>query len=186
MNPALWQRWLHAIWYGNSGIYLLLLPLSWLYCAIVGLRRLAYRSGLLPSIRLDTRVIVVGNISAGGTGKTPLVIALAKRLQEAGFTVGILARGYRGKAKSWPQWVSTSSDPGQVGDEAVLLARSTGMPVCVGPDRVAAGNELLRKHPCDVIICDDGLQHYALQRDLEIALIDAARGHGRTIASRRH
>lgn len=178
MNRTHWQRWLHAIWYGNSGLYLLLLPLSWLYCGLVGLRRLAYRSGLFRSVRLNARVIVVGNISVGGTGKTPLVIALTQRLQQAGYAVGILARGYRGTARHWPQSVTPDSEPERVGDEAVLLADATGVPVYAGPDRVATGRALLQARRCDIIICDDGLQHYALARDLEIALVDAGRGHG--------
>ncbi len=178
MKRMQWQRRLHAIWYGDSGIYRLLLPLSWLFCAIVGLRRLAYRTGMLGSARLNAKVIVVGNISVGGTGKTPLVIALTRHLRQAGYNVGILTRGYRGTAQSWPQKVSADSDPLQVGDEAVLLADATGAPVYAGPDRLKAGRALLRETPCDILICDDGLQHYALQRDMEIALVDSSRGCG--------
>ena len=157
---------------------IVLLPFSWLYCALVWIRHLAYRVGLLRRIRLDSRVIVVGNIAVGGTGKTPLVIAIAKRAQQAGLRVGILTRGYLGRAGHWPQQVSGSSDPGEVGDEAVLLARKTRAVVFAGPDRVAAGRALLQGSPCDLLICDDGLQHYALQADTEIALVDAARGQG--------
>jgi tetraacyldisaccharide 4'-kinase len=178
MNRTQWEQRLQNIWYGQSSAYIPLLPLSWLYCAAAGIRRLAYRSGLLGTTRLDSRVIVVGNISVGGTGKTPLVIALAERLQQAGFTVGILTRGYLGCASHWPQPVSAGSDPQQLGDEAVLLARKTRAAVFAGPQRIAAGRALLQVSPCDVLICDDGLQHYALQRDVEIATVDATRGHG--------
>ena len=178
MKRARWQQRLQNIWYGKSSAYIPLLPLSWLYCAATAIRRLAYRSGLLGTTRLNSRVIVVGNISVGGTGKTPLVIALAERLQQAGYKVGILTRGYLGRASHWPQPVSAGSDPEQLGDEAVLLARKTRTVVFAGPQRVAAGRALLQVSPCDVLICDDGLQHYALHRDLEIATVDVTRGHG--------
>ncbi|MFQ5642965.1 MAG: tetraacyldisaccharide 4'-kinase [Thiogranum sp.] len=172
------QQHLHALWYGGSRAYLVLLPFSGLYCALAWLRRLAYRAGLLPVTYLDCRVLVVGNITVGGTGKTPLVIAVARRAQQAGLKVGILTRGYLGRARHWPQRVSHDSDPREVGDEAVLLARKTDAVVYAGPDRVAAGRALLRASPCDLLISDDGLQHYALQRDAEIALVDATRGQG--------
>ena len=178
MNRAVWEPRLQRLWYGNSKLAAVLLPLSGVFCALVQLRRAAYRAGLLPSRRLDTPVIVVGNITVGGTGKTPLVLALTRRLREAGFRVGILTRGYRGRRTSWPVQVSAASDPEQVGDEPVLLARNSGATVYAGPDRLAAGRALLASSPCDVLICDDGLQHYALRRDLEIAVIDAGRGHG--------
>jgi tetraacyldisaccharide 4'-kinase len=172
------EQRLQAIWYGDSNLYLALLPAAWLYCAVTGLRRLAYRLGLRRSASLDARVIVVGNLTAGGTGKTPLVIAITKLLQQAGYRTGIVTRGYGGQARHWPCAVTAASDPLEVGDEAPLLARHTGAPVYAGPDRVAAGRALLAAHACDVVISDDGLQHYALQRDVEIALVDALRGFG--------
>ena len=178
MKRARWEQRLQDIWYGKSSAYIPLLPLSWLYCAAAGIRRLAYRSGLLGTTRLHSRVIVVGNISVGGTGKTPLVIALAERLQQAGLRVGILTRGYLGRASHWPQPVSADSDPQQLGDEAVLLARKTRTTVFAGPQRVAAARALLQVSPCDVLICDDGLQHYALHHDVEIATLDVTRGYG--------
>ncbi len=178
MTRDWWERRLQRIWYGTRPDYIALLPLSWLYCALTILRRLTYRSGLLATTRLHSCVIVVGNVSVGGTGKTPLVIALAERLRKAGIKVGILARGYRGQASYWPQAVGRDSDPQQLGDEAVLLARKTRSPVFAGPRRVAAGRALLQISPCDVLICDDGLQHYAMHRDLEIATVDRRRGHG--------
>jgi len=171
-------RRLQLLWYGDSRLYLLLLPLSWLYCAVVELRRLAYRRGLLRSTALTCKVVVVGNLVAGGSGKTPLVMALADILASAGLRVGIVCSGYRGRARHWPQPVDASSDPREVGDEAVLLAQKTGLPVVAGRDRVAAGRALLRSTACDLLLCDDGLQHYALQRNLEIVVIDASRPQG--------
>jgi len=123
-------------------------------------------------------VIVVGNISVGGTGKTPLVIWIAKFLKESGFTPGIISRGYLGKAKSWPQQVRPDSDPVIVGDEAILISRQAACPMAVGPDRVAAANALLKYSDCDILISDDGLQHYALRRTLEVIVVDGVRRFG--------
>jgi len=178
MNRGRWQQMLHQTWYGGNKACLLLMPLAWLYCAVVVLRRLLFQIGVLSSTRIASKLIVVGNVVAGGTGKTPFVIALTRHLQQAGLSVGIVTRGYGGRSPCWPQRVSRSGDPLLVGDEAVLLARRTGVPVVAGPDRVAAAQALLDAQVCDVLISDDGLQHYALQRDMEIALIDAKRGHG--------
>jgi len=114
----------------------------------------------------------------GGTGKTPLTIWLHKFLKAQRFHPGIVSRGYRGQARHWPQQARADSDPVMVGDEAVVLARHTGGPIAVGPDRHAAAEALIRHHHCDVIISDDGLQHYRLQRDVEIAVIDGIRRHG--------
>jgi tetraacyldisaccharide 4'-kinase len=178
MNRGRWEQGLTRIWYGNSKAFVLMLPFSLLFCAFVQLRRLAYRKGFLPATRLGCKVVVVGNITVGGTGKTPLVIALARYLGDSGLKVGILTRGYAGRAAQWPRRVSADSDPCELGDEAVLLARKSGVVVFAGPDRCRAGQALLGYSPCDVIICDDGLQHYALQRDVEIATVDATRGNG--------
>jgi len=165
-------------WYARSPWLILLTPLSLLYRVVLWLRRNAYRSGFLSSYRLQRPVIVVGNLTAGGTGKTPLVAWLAGYLKQKGFRPGIVARGYGGRASSWPQQVVSGSDPGIVGDEAVMLAEITGCPMAVAPNRVAAARELLDHSDCDVIISDDGLQHYALRRDLEIAVIDGVRRFG--------
>jgi len=178
MKRADLEHWLQTLWYGRSYFYRILLPLSWLFCAVVIVRRAAYRAGLLSGGALDCPVIVVGNLVVGGTGKTPLVIALAKHLHQAGLRVGLLCRGYRGRARDWPQWVSADSDPDRVGDEAVLLAQKTGLPVVAGPQRLLAGRALLAQTGCDVLVCDDGLQHYALQRDVEIVVIDPGYGLG--------
>ena len=167
-----------AIWYGGHPLSLVLLPLSWLYRVVVGLRRLAYRRGWLKSHRLSLPVIVAGNLTVGGTGKTPLVLWLTAFLRRQGHRPGILTRGYGGKGTQWPCLVTADSDPFDVGDEPVLLARRSGCPVVAGPDRVAAGEMLVRTGGCDMIVTDDGLQHYRLERDLEILVVDASRGFG--------
>ncbi len=174
---------LQRYWYSNNLVALLLAPLSWLYCAITDLRRWAYGAGLLPTSKVDVPVIVVGNISVGGTGKTPLVAWLVDVLRTAGWRPGIVSRGYGGKADHWPQAVNADSDPARVGDEPVLLAQRCGCPISVGPDRVAAAQALIRAGTCDVIVADDGLQHFALERDLEIAVVDGSRrfGNGRCL-----
>lgn len=164
-------------WYRLSALSLALWPASLLYRLLVALRRLAYRSGALPAVRLPVAVIVVGNIVVGGTGKTPLVLWLASRLRRCGWKPGILSRGYRGGAAA-PMAVAAGSPPDLVGDEPLLLARNSGCPVWVGRDRVKAALELLAVHPeCNVLLLDDGLQHYRLARDIEIAVEDA-RGAG--------
>ena len=165
-------------WYARSPWLLLLTPLSLVFRVVVWLRRSAYRIGLLRSQRVSLPVIIVGNITAGGTGKTPLVIWLAEYLRDKGYRPGIISRGYGGKASSWPQQVRPDSDPAMVGDEAVLLAGATGCPMAVGPDRVATATALIEHSDCDVLVSDDGLQHYALQRDIEIVVIDGIRRFG--------
>ncbi|WP_297527037.1 tetraacyldisaccharide 4'-kinase [Thiohalobacter sp.] len=174
---ALAER-LQRLWYGRSPAALWLLPLAWLFCALVTVRRRLYRRGLLRVQRLPVPVIVVGNITVGGTGKTPLVAWLARRLREAGFRPGLIARGHGGGARTWPQQVRGDSDPRVVGDEPVLLARLTGCPMAVGPDRVEAARQLLAHSDCDILLSDDGLQHYRLGRDLEIAVLDGVRRLG--------
>lgn len=166
------------IWYGRSPWVWPLLPLSALYCAVVAARRWSYRIGVKKPHRLNVPVIVVGNLTVGGTGKTPLVIWLARFLRAQGYHPGLIARGYGGKAAHWPQTVTADSNPAQVGDEPVLLVRATGCPMVVAPDRVAAARALLAENDCNVIISDDGLQHYALGRDIEIAVIDGERRFG--------
>ena len=165
-------------WYTRSPWLLLLTPLSLVYRIITRLRRFAYRSGIFRSTRVSLPVIIIGNITVGGTGKTPLVVWLAEYLRGKGYQPGIISRGYGGQAGSWPQQVRPDSDPCVVGDEAVLLASRTRCPMAVAPDRVAAANALIEHSDCDVILSDDGLQHYALQRDIEIAVIDGVRRFG--------
>jgi tetraacyldisaccharide 4'-kinase len=165
-------------WYVRSPWMILLTPLSLVYRIAVWLRRQAYRSGLFPSHKLPVPVVIVGNITVGGTGKTPLVAWIATYLKTLGYHPGVVARGYRGKAGSWPQQVRPDSDPVMVGDEAVLLAGLCGCPMSVAPNRVAAAAALIEHNHCDIIVSDDGLQHYALQRDVEIAVIDGVRRFG--------
>lgn len=165
-------------WYSRSPVVLFLLPLSLLFGAVTTVRRWLYRRGVFRVRRAASPVIVVGNITVGGTGKTPLVIWLAEYLRSQGYKPGIVARGYGGKASVWPQQVRPDSDAVVVGDEAVLLAQRSGCPVCVGPDRAAAITELLSHMDCDIVISDDGLQHYAMARDLEICVVDGERGFG--------
>jgi len=165
-------------WQGWRPLTLLLLPLSGLYCLLAALRRLAYVLGLRRTRRLGVPVVVVGNITVGGTGKSPLVIWMARRLVEMGHRPGIITRGYGGSSETWPREVTAQSSAGEVGDEAVMLRRRTGCPVYAGPSRWEAGTRLLAEHDCDIILSDDGLQHTALARDLEIAVIDGERRFG--------
>jgi tetraacyldisaccharide 4'-kinase len=165
-------------WYTRNPLSLMLLPLAGVYCLLSIARGLGYRYGLFTELRLDVPVIVVGNITVGGAGKTPFVAWLVTWLQARGLRPGIVARGYRGRATSWPQAVSTDTDPLLVGDEPVMLVRQTGCPVVVGPNRVAAARQLVTAHQCNIIVSDDGLQHYRLARDFEIAVVDGSRREG--------
>jgi len=164
-------------WYRLTALSVLLMPLSLIFCALVKLRYTLYRLGVIRSTRLPVPVIVVGNITVGGTGKTPLVIWLANFLRQAGHRPGIVTRGYRGNSRTWPVAVTPQTPAERVGDEAVLLARHSGCPVFAGSDRVAAAR-LHVEQGCNMIISDDGLQHYRLRRDLEIAVIDSKRRFG--------
>ena len=159
-------------WYRLSAVSILLVPLSLVFRLLVGLRRLLFKLGALPSSRLHIPVVVVGNLTVGGTGKTPLVLALATALGRNGLRPGILSRGY-GSGSASPRAVTAGGKAERVGDEPLLLAERSGCPVWVGADRVAAARALCAAHPeCNVILCDDGLQHYRLQRDFEIAVED--------------
>ncbi len=167
------MRSIERHWERVTPVSLLLYPLSLLYGAVAGTRR-----AVIAPERLPVPVVVVGNITAGGTGKTPLTLWLAEFLKARGFAPGIVSRGYGGNAKT-PLPVAPDSDPFACGDEAVLLARRSGCPVWVGVDRVAAARALLAAQPsCNVVLSDDGLQHHALARDIEICVVDAARGFG--------
>jgi len=171
------DAWLQRLWYGNSVWRWGLAPLAILFWLVTSLRRLCYRVRILRSIRVRRPVIVVGNIVAGGVGKTPFVIWLASQLMERGLKPAIVSRGYGGSARDWPQNVSAETDPALVGDEPVLIAQRTGCMVVADPDRVAAVNRAIDLG-ADVLISDDGLQHYRLQRDFEIAVVDGTRGFG--------
>lgn len=159
-------------WRVRGLLALALLPLGALFFLLAGLRRAAYRVGLLRAVRLPVPVVVIGNIIAGGAGKTPLTLWLAQTLREAGRQPGIVSRGY-GRDGDTVRKVGAGATAATVGDEPLLLARRSGCPVFVGSDRVAAAQALLAAHPdCDLILCDDGLQHYRLARDVEIAVVD--------------
>ena len=175
-NNTTWlQQWLERIWYENGKGRFLLLPFSLLYCAVNACQR---KMQSRNQLKFPCAVIVVGNITVGGTGKTPLTIHISKLLQKAGYKPAIITRGYGGKAVSWPQSVTASSVASMVGDEAVLMASRTGVPVYAGANRVESIRELLHAHECDVVISDDGMQHYKLPRDIQIAVVDAERQFG--------
>jgi tetraacyldisaccharide 4'-kinase len=168
---------LTKLWYRDDSGPSLLQPLSWLYDAAVRLRRNAFEHGWLSTHRVGKPVIVVGNLTVGGTGKTPMVIWLARQLSQRGFKVGIVSRGYGSRPQEEPRPVTPESSWRDVGDEPLLLARRTGCVTMVGRDRVAAARALVKNH-VDLIVADDGLQHLRLARDYEIVVIDGARGFG--------
>jgi tetraacyldisaccharide 4'-kinase len=164
-------------WQKVTSLALLLYPLSLVFRLAVFGRKMLYRLRILPGTRLPVPVIVVGNISVGGTGKTPLVLWVVALLAQRGLRPGIVSRGYGGSDAV--QSVTPDSDPAVVGDEPVMLARRCDAPIWVGRDRIAAANALLAAHPaCGVIVCDDGLQHYRLARDVAVAVVDGERGLG--------
>ncbi|HWS78215.1 MAG TPA: tetraacyldisaccharide 4'-kinase [Thermomonas sp.] len=166
-----------AYWYDGSPPPLSALALSALYGGVTALRRTAYRRGWIGRRQAGAPVIVVGNITAGGTGKTPLVIALVARLRAQGWTPGVASRGHGREDEATPRWVEQDSAAAHVGDEPLLIARRTGAKVRVDRDRFAAARGLVAAG-CDVIVCDDGLQHYRLARDIEIEVQDARRRYG--------
>ncbi|QLB13321.1 lipid-A-disaccharide kinase [Bisgaardia hudsonensis] len=156
----------------------LLLPFSALFWLIAQIRLLLFKKNILSSYHSPVPVIVVGNISVGGNGKTPVVIWLVQQLQKQHFKVGVISRGYGSQSGYYPRLVSSKDEPIQCGDEPVLIAKRTNVPVCISASRKEAIELLLKEYACDVIISDDGLQHYKLQRDFEIIVIDADRGIG--------
>ena len=173
-QSTVWER----LWYGYHPLAQLLAPLGYLFNVIVSLRRWFYRIGLFRKKRFAVPVIVVGNVTVGGTGKTPLVIWLANHLRSRGYRPGIVSRGYKGKSKEWPLVVNENSDTEMSGDEAAMIARRTQCPMVIGPNRRAAIKRLLSEYDCNIVISDDGLQHYAMARDIEIIVADGARGFG--------
>lgn len=168
--------WYQKLSLKNIPAVLPLLPFTALFGAVTSIRRKCYRNGIFKRTKLNSPVIVVGGISVGGTGKTPLCIALLLKLKELGYKPGLISRGYRGKADSYPFTVSVTTDVAKCGDEPLLIKMSVGDSAVVAVDPVRErGAEYLEHLGCDVIVTDDGLQHYSLDRDLEIVVIDGKR-----------
>lgn len=174
---------LQAAWRPGHPLGAALSPLGWLYRLLLACRRGAYAVGLRSAARVDAPVIVVGNLTVGGAGKTPLVAWLAQYLKARGRRPAILSRGYGGAPGRQVRWVDAAADPARVGDEPVLLARRTACPVLTSPRRADAARAALRRGDCDILLCDDGLQHAALARDVEIVVVDGRRrfGNGRCL-----
>ena len=166
------------IWSGESPLWLLLLPLSWLYGLVSGIIRLCWRLGLKKAWHAPVPVVVVGNLTAGGNGKTPVVVWLVEQLQQRGIRVGVVSRGYGGKAAHYPLLLTPETTTAEAGDEPVLIFQRTGAPVAVSPARVDAVKALLADSSVQLIVTDDGLQHYRLHRDKEIVVIDGVRRFG--------
>lgn len=167
-----------AFWLTRGWIAWLLWPLSLLFQLLAGLRRHAFSQHWLKPWQSPVPVVVVGNITVGGAGKTPLTIALANHLSAQGIAVGLINSGYGGGSAHWPLPVDADTAASAAGDEAVLLARRCDAPVVAGRDRVAAVQRLLAEWPVDLLLCDDGLQHYRLARDAEIAVVSVSQGVG--------
>lgn len=165
-------------WYSNSKLAWLFLPFSLLFWLISQIRRALFSLNILSSYKSPKPVIIVGNLSVGGNGKTPVVVWLVEELQKQGLRVGVISRGYGSQSKTYPLLVTPETDPVQGGDEPVLIAKRTGVPVVISPNRQHAIELLLKTQNCDLIISDDGLQHYKLQRDIEIVVMDAERALG--------
>ena len=156
----------------------LLLPLSWLYCLSATLHRLSWRTPLRAPLAVDVPVLVVGNVTVGGTGKTPLVLAITEYLLGIGRKPGIVSRGYGGGGGHRPHLVGLEDSPHRVGDEPLLMKRRSVCPVAICSDRFAAARLLVERELCDVIVCDDGMQHHRLRRNVDIVVIDGERGLG--------
>lgn len=169
---------LQAGWTIPGWINYALLPLSWLYTLLYRIKVWMYRAGLQRTARVAVPVIVVGAMTVGGSGKTPLVITIARQLKAWGYRPGVIARGYKGQSTSWPRLVKPDTPALEVGDEALLIRVSTDLPVVAGPDRVQDAKMLIEKCNCDVIVSDDGFQHLALYRNLNIVVIDSEFGFG--------
>lgn len=170
-KEALWLR----AWYENKGWVYGLLPVEWLFRGVAWLRRWWLIKNCQTTLTLP--IVVVGNISVGGTGKTPLIIAMVKHLEARGYTVGVVSRGYGSCAPEYPYLITQASTTIEASDEPLHIWQATGCQVCIDANRVAAA-ELLQKNGCDILLSDDGLQHYRLDRALEIVVVDAARGFG--------
>ncbi|MNZ29476.1 Tetraacyldisaccharide 4'-kinase [compost metagenome] len=171
------ERLLDA-WYKGHPALTLLRPLEWLYRAVAQRKRAAYLAGQAGSWRAPVPVIVVGNITVGGTGKTPMILWLIEHCRARGLKVGVVSRGYGAKPPHYPWRVRAEQQATEAGDEPLMIVQRCGVPLMIDPDRPRAVQALLAEEPLDLILCDDGLQHYRLARDLELVLVDAARGLG--------
>ena len=165
-------------WYQGQPLLLALSPLEWLYRAVVVARRRRFLQGKGDIYRAPVPVIVVGNLTLGGTGKTPLTLWLVQHCQQRGIRVGVVSRGYGAKPAAFPHWVRADEPAAQAGDEPLLMVQRSGVPLVIDPQRSRAVQTLLAGQSVDLVLCDDGLQHYRLARDLELVLVDASRGLG--------
>ena len=170
------ERVLNSIWYGRNALSLLLIPLSWPVQWVVARRRA--RAPAKHSTPEGVSVWVIGGLTAGGTGKTPVLIALGQWLIERGYRVGVVSRGYGGEGHREPHWVEDQDAARVVGDEPLLVKQRLGVPVVVCSDRQRAVSDLIARADIDVVLSDDGMQHYAMPRDAEIVVLDAERGLG--------
>jgi len=166
-----------AWWFGDASVPVWARLLAPVYAGVTALRRRLYRGGLLRRRKVEVPVVVIGNLAAGGAGKTPLTIAVVQKLREAGWRPGVASRGYGRQDEATPRWVTAETAPAEGGDEPVLVARRLAVPVRVDRDRAAAARALAEAG-CDIVVCDDGLQHYRLARDVEIEVIDGSRRYG--------
>ena len=171
------ERLLQAWYQGHPALYLLW-PLEQLYRSVVKRKRQQFINGETQTYRAPVPVIVVGNITVGGTGKTPLILWLIEQCQAQGLRVGVVSRGYGARPPSFPWTVRATDSAEQAGDEPLLIVQRSGVPLVIAPERAQAVQQLLAEHTVDLVLSDDGLQHYGLARDLELVLIDAARGLG--------
>lgn len=171
------MKTLDYYWYDKNTVSILLWPISQLFKVLVYIRRFFYSASIFKSVRVAKPVIIIGNITVGGTGKTPLIIALCELLSTYGLKVGVISRGYGGVGP-WPHQLSVESDAATSGDEPVQLYQRTNLPIVVGPDRVKDIELLCQQNEIDIILADDGLQHYKLQRDLELIVVDEQRQFG--------
>lgn len=169
---------LDHFWYSQNPIAWLLLPLAGVYCLLAGWRFRLYHNNWLHRFKAEVPVIVVGNIHVGGTGKTPLIIKLCEILKQQGMSPGIISRGYRSQSKIFPLEIMHNTSAADAGDESLMLARRTQCPVVIGADREADIQLLLERHKCNIILSDDGMQHYRMRRDVEIAVVDVKRKFG--------
>lgn len=174
-------QFIDRLWYQQSKIAWLLLPFSFLFYLVVQCRRFAFRNHWLPSKSVSIPVVVVGNLTAGGAGKTPMILALIELLQRHGYRPGVVSRGYGGSYSSDFVWLHDEHLPDEVGDEPAMIYARTNVPVVVAKSRYEAAYQLEKSNLVDIILADDGLQHYPLQRDIELLMVDNTKRFGNTL-----